>query len=160
MLDATSIIDYSYNDYIAGIKNIVSQIKAQTWEPDFIIGIARGGAIPAVHLSHQLKKPVSMLNWSSRDSLLVNGNESLTWIADDINCGKRILLVDDIVDGGDTIRQVLDDWQSHTRQKLVTENIKIAALFYNEAQPTEVDFFDRRINRDEDRRWVVFPWEV
>lgn len=160
MLDANTIIDYSHKDFMDGIRHITHLIRADQYAPDYIVGIVRGGAIPAVYLSHHLKVPVVMLHWSSRDHNLVSGNESNTWIPEDINAGKRILIVDDIVDGGETIRQILDDWQSSALAGLNLDNIKIASLFYNTAQDISVDYCHHRINRNEDSRWVVFDWEA
>lgn len=158
-LDATNIIDYDQITFLEAIDDLVKQIKSVNWKPDYIVGIVRGGAVPAVYLSHKLKIPVQMIHWSSRDDLNC-GNESNCFIPEDINCGKRILLVDDIVDGGDTIREILADWDSSIRQALVVENIRIAALVYNTAQDTKVDFFHTKVDRNEDNRWFVFPWEA
>lgn len=160
MLDSTNLNIYTYSDFLSGITNIANQIKAGSWSPDYIVGIVRGGAIPAIYLSHMLKLPVVMLHWSSRDCHLAGGNESNTWIPDDVNCGKRVLIVDDIVDGGDTIREILNDWNRSLYHELVVQNIKIAALHYNSSQETIVDFYDQVIDRNEDSRWIVYPWEV
>lgn len=157
MLDATSIIDYTYPEFLNGAKLIANAVKAN-FKPDYIVGVVRGGAVPAVYLSHELSVPVQMVHWSSRDHNLM-GNETNTWIPEDINCGKRILLVDDIVDGGETITQLLADWQSCIRQKLVMENVRIASMYYNTAQDVKVDFYHRAIDRSVDSRWIHFPWE-
>lgn len=157
MLDSTTIIDYNYQDFLNGIQNIVNQIKESQYSPEYIVGIVRGGAVPAVHLSHKLKVPTIMLQWSTRD--YEHWNTSITWIPEDINAGKKILLVDDIIDGGETIREILEDWNTCIREPLNTDNIKIASLIYNTAQETIPDFYDRTIDRNKDGRWFVFPWE-
>lgn len=158
-LDSTTIIDYNYDDFLVGINKIVTDIWRSDFEPDYIVGIVRGGSVPAVYLSHKLKIPVQMLHWNTRDNVDWNGNESNTWIPEDINNGKKVLLVDDIVDGGDTIREILEDWESSIFGTLNRENIKIASLVYNVAQDIEVDFYDFAIDRNEDSRWIVFSWE-
>lgn len=159
MLDATKIVDYTYEDFKEGIANIASQVKCSDFDPDYIVGIVRGGCVPAVALSHKLKIPVVMVHWSSRDNM-VGGNESNCWIPEDILDGKRVLIVDDIIDGGETIRQVIDDWGKSVRDALDLRNIKVAALVYNTTQPTVVDFYDVAVNREDDNRWFTFPWEV
>lgn len=160
MIDANTIIDYTHEDFLNGIHKIANDIRESGFAPDYIVGVVRGGSIPAVYLSHILKLPLAMVHWSSRDSNLAAGNESNCWIPEDAELGKQILLVDDIVDGGDTIRQILEDWNSSVFKPLKTENIKIASLFYNTAQNVIVDYYHKSINRDEDGRWVVFPWEA
>jgi hypoxanthine phosphoribosyltransferase len=156
MIDATSIIDYTHDQFVTGIESIASQIKQSGFEPDLIVGIVRGGAVPAVHLSHKLKTPVQMVHWSTRDA---NGCESNCWIPEDIQKGCNILLVDDIVDGGDTIRELLADWQKSIAEPLKRENIRIAAMWYNVSQDVTVDFYHRTIDREQDSRWIVFDWE-
>ena len=159
-LDATSIIDYTHEDFVKGIDNIAKQVIDSGWNPDIIVGIVRGGAIPAVYLSHKLKKTIQMVHWSSRDSHLAGGNETNAWLPEEINYGAKVLVVDDIVDGGDTIRELLEDWQKSIHRRLCTENIRIAALHYNIAQDVVVHYYDQTIDRNEDSRWVVYPWEA
>lgn len=159
MLDATTIIDYDYHKFSAGISKIAKAIIESQFDPDYIVGVVRGGAVPAVHLSHKLKIPVVMVHWSSRDNM-VGGNESNCWIPEDILDGKRVLLVDDIVDGGETIRQVMEDWGNSVRDAMDLRNVKVASLVYNTAQDVVVDFYDVAIDRNEDPRWISFHWEV
>lgn len=161
MIDATTIIDYNYSEFCAGIDTIARAIKSSGWTPDYIVGIVRGGATPAVFLSHKLNVPVVMVAWSTRDKNIYN-NESNCWIPEDIMDGKKILIVDDIVDGGDTIRELLEDWQQSVSGlgKLNTDNVKIAAMWFNPSQSVSVDFYHCIVDRNEDPRWVVFPWEA
>ena len=160
MIDANTIIDYSYDDFCDGIKHITNDIKSSGWFPDYIVGIVRGGAVPAVHLSHRLGVPVVMVAWNTRDSTIF-GNESNCWVPEDIHNGKRVLVVDDIVDGGDTIRGLFDDWYKSSAGlgPLPTDNIRVAAMYYNTAQENFVDFYHRKIDRNEDKRWIHYPWE-
>lgn len=161
MIDATTIIDYDYDDFRAGIDHIAKSITASGWTPDYIVGIVRGGSIPAVYLSHSLKVPVVMVAWNTRDETIF-GKECNTWIPEDLHDGKKILIVDDIVDGGDTIRELLDDWSKSTAGigDLPVDNLRVAAMYYNTAQDVVVDFYHCTIDRNEDPRWIVFPWEA
>lgn len=158
-VDATAVIDYSYSDFCDGIERIVQQVKESDFEPTYIVGIVRGGAIPATYLSHRLKLPVVMVAWNTRDNTIF-GNESNLWIPEDINKGDKVLVVDDIVDGGDTIRELLNDWNKSIFEELNLDNIRVCAMYYNTAQDVVVDFYHKQINRDEDKRWVIFPWEA
>jgi len=162
MVDANTIIDYNYDDFRQGINTIVKQIKDADFQPDYIVGIVRGGAVPAVYLSHKLKVPLVTVEWSTRD-ISIYGQESNCWIPEDIIGGKKILIVDDIVDGGETIKELFDDWQLSVAglfSKLPLDNLRVAAMYYNTAQDVNVDFYHREINRNEDQRWVIFPWEA
>lgn len=154
-----SINNYTYPDFCDGIEAIALQIKAQAWIPDYIVGIVRGGAIPAVMLSHRIGVPVVMVQWSTRDNM-VHSNDHNSWIPEEILQGKKVLLVDDIVDNGDTVRQVLADWQASVRETLPGHLTRIASLVYNKAQPLEVDYYHKVIDRNNDKRWVSFFWEA
>jgi xanthine phosphoribosyltransferase len=160
MVDATTIIDYGYEEFRDGVNHIAKSVQESGFQPDYIVGVVRGGSVPSVYLSHKLKVPVVMVAWSTRDNFLER--ESNCWIPEDIMNGKKILVVDDIVDGGDTIRELLADWQSSVAGvgKLPVDNLRVAAMYYNTAQDVNVDFYHREINRNEDQRWVIFPWEA
>lgn len=158
MIDATTIIDYDYGDFEEGIAKIAMQIYASGFKPDYIVGIVRGGAVPAVYLSHKLKIPVVMVHWNTRDAG-VHDNDSDARIAADIDAGKNILLIDDIVDGGETVLEVLADWEQKTSAPIQASKVKVASLIYNSALSIPVDFYHREIDRNVDQRWVVFPWE-
>jgi xanthine phosphoribosyltransferase len=160
MVDATTIIDYGYEEFRDGVNHIAKSVQESGFQPDYIVGVVRGGSVPSVYLSHKLKVPVVMVAWSTRDNFLER--ESNCWIPEDIMNGKKILVVDDIVDGGDTIRELLADWQSSVAGvgKLPVDNLRIAAMYYNTAQDVKVDFYHREIDRNEDQRWVIFPWEA
>ena len=146
-------------DLIRGVCTIHSKIKESGFQSDYIVAIVRGGLIPAVHLSHDLGIRMEALQWSKRDHCIQEHN---CWIPDDLVAGKKILIVEDIVDSGDTIREVLADWrQSNSKltEQMISDQVRIAALVYNESQPIKVDYCYKRIDRSIDDTWIVFPWE-
>lgn len=161
MSDAPPIIDYSYADFCDGIQRIAKQVESSGYEPDLLVGIVRGGSVPAVYLSHRLKVPVQMVHWNTRDNTKF-GNESNCWIPEQIMRGLKVIIVDDIVDGGETIKELLRDWQTSVAGmgNLPVDNIRICSMIYNTAQDVQPHFFDRTIDRTEDQRWVIFPWEA
>ena len=161
MSEVPSVIIYSQNDFLEGIDDIVKQIEQSEFEPDLIVGIVRGGSVPAVYLSHRLKIPVQMVHWNTRDSSKW-GNESNCWIPEQMMGGLKVLLVDDIVDGGDTIRELLADWQTSVAGmgQLPVDNIRISSMIYNTAQSVRPHFYHQTIDREQDQRWIVFHWEA
>jgi xanthine phosphoribosyltransferase len=121
------------------VSKIGRNIATGYWKPDYIVGLTRGGLIPAVLLSHYLNVPMWTLNVSLRDG---SGGESNMWMAEDalgpptkdriiddandigsildVASGlledgatyKNILIVDDINDSGATFNWIMDDWRS------------------------------------------------
>lgn len=154
------VIDYSYEDFLAGIDYIAKQIEQDEYEYDYIVAIARGGCVPGVYLSHKLGKPAMMIQWNTRDRSSI-GNHYPDWLPRALLADSKILLVDDMVDGGQTIIELLTAWQNQLGgKKIPLNNIRIAAMYYNIAQDIKVDYYHRTINRHADDRWVIFPWEA
>ena len=55
------------DDFVAAIHTLAAQLRADAdWTPDFIIGIGRGGLVPAVFLSHAIGLPTLSVDYSSQ----------------------------------------------------------------------------------------------
>jgi xanthine phosphoribosyltransferase len=171
-------------------KNLVAKIcrdiTISNWRPDYVVGITRGGLMPAVMISHYFGIPCETLKVSLRDGGECESNlwmasdafgspddtidfyreDPLTLIRDDKT--KNILLVDDINDSGTTFNWILNDWQqSHFPDDPVWENdvwnqnVKFAVVVDNLASKCKVpmDFAGMEINKSENNVWVEFPYE-
>ena len=163
------------------VHEIIRTMARDEWRPDYIVGLTRGGLIPANMLSQYLDIPMETLKVSFRDD---NANpESNLWMAEDAFgyvpkdktiladfdyslCAKKILIVDDINDTGATLQWIQEDWQSsclpmHDRWENVWgNNVRTAVLINNEASEFKtVDYVGMNINKLEEPIWCVFPWE-
>ncbi len=63
------------------VREILRQMHQDSWKPDYIVGITRGGLEPANMISQYLEIPMQALNISLRDSTM--GPESNLWMAED-----------------------------------------------------------------------------
>ena len=113
----------SHEDIRSQCLDLARQITKSGWKPDYVVGLTRGGLLPAVMLSHWFGVPCETLKVSLRD----DGGESETncWMADDaygytvpgasigetVDARKNILIVDDINDSGATINWIKQDWR-------------------------------------------------
>jgi xanthine phosphoribosyltransferase len=147
------------------VSNIARQITIARWRPDYIVGLTRGGLIPATMLSHWMQVPMHTLNVSLRDGSEL-GPESNLWMAEDALAGKNILIVDDINDSGATLEWIKKDWPSGCFPHDVAwnevwhENVRFAVLVNNEASEVKrIDYAASYINKAEEDKWIVFPWE-
>jgi xanthine phosphoribosyltransferase len=149
------------------IKNLVSEIcreiSNQRWRPDYVVGLTRGGLIPAVMISHYINVPCETLKVALRDG---GEPESNLWMAEDAKVGKNILIVDDINDTGATIDWIIKDWPSgiHDQEgwnKIWNGNVRFAVLVDNQASDCQraMDYVGMEINKAENDVWVDFPWE-
>jgi len=149
------------------VKNLTSricrEIVGSRWQPDYVVGLTRGGLTPAVMISHWFDVPCETLKVALRDG---GEPESNLWMAEDAKAGKNILIVDDINDTGATIDWIVKDWPSgiHDQDgwnKVWNGNVRFAVLVDNLASACDVkmDYAGMEINKAENPVWVDFPWE-
>ena len=174
---------YSWQDIEKMCVQIVTQMYADNWRPDYIVGITRGGNVPATILSNMLGIRCEALKVSLRDD--ETGPESNCWMSEDafgyvdqeeqeivkcrwdLNKRKNILIVDDINDTGATFNWIKQDWeagclpQEDNAWKAVWENnVRFATLTNNEASDFyDVHYTSHEINKAEEDVWLVYPWE-
>ncbi len=153
MTNSSDKIIYSWQDFDHDISYLTNQIAYRLWIPDYIVGVKRGGLIPAIALSHRFNKPLIMMSCQLRDS---NDNEVRLYEVEDISKDKNILIVDDMCDSGITLSKIIHKFIA---SEFNIDNIKTCALFYNTSQSFIVDYTTRTIDRNIDQRWIIFPWE-
>ena len=145
-------MEYTVDEVQEGVSSICSEIRKSKVGFDFIVSISRGGLIPGVLMSHNLEIPLRVVEWSTRDSGLKICPEDIKLSAQQ---GKNILIVDDIVDSGLTIRELIDSWELED-----TPNIKVACLVNNKSQIlVKVDYYNSAIDREQFTDWINFWWE-
>ena len=133
-----------------GLQNILDQLNQQQWQPQVILGLNRGGCIPAIYLSHKLNVPHHVLNVSLRDHADTPDLHTLEKV---YAWQKRILIVDDINDTGATFNYIMNNFGK-------PERLKFAVILHNTVSTyTDIDYKGFEINKLQDPRWIVFPWE-
>ena len=105
-------VHYTDQDIRSFVHNIIRDMRRDNWQPDYIVGLTRGGLTPANMLSQYLEIPMETLKVSLRDSR--TQSESNCWMAEDAMGYEKepvnILVVDDINDSGATIAWIKQDW--------------------------------------------------
>ena len=150
-------------------QEILRQIHADAWRPDYVVGLTRGGLVPANLISQYLGCRMETLKVSLRDDTECESN---LWMAEDafgheMEQPKNILIVDDINDTGATLNYIREDWPSgcfpdNPRWTEVWgSNVRVAVLVDNESSKSEVpiSYSAVDINKAEQDSWIVFPWE-
>jgi len=155
------------------IENICVEMHARMledgYQPDVIIGIMKGGMIPASLLIDLFKNPIKFIAIEAKSyddiSVRLGYGKKVKIYPEDVfshikNCyscidlpfGKNILLVDDIWDTGQTANAILDKLKEHFI-------VRTATAFVRERKYDSVvdcpDYYGKVV-KDE---WVVFPWE-
>lgn len=134
-------ITLTYEDVIRHCDDMASVIAPLN--PSLIVGVARGGLIPAVHLSHALSVPFEVLMWQTRDGDKQIPNPR---IAEVIEKGGLVVFVDDINDSGKTFTTIKNLYRAGITACLIE---KMYSSF-------ECDFAGAKTYNN---GWVLFPWE-
>lgn len=154
---------YSWQQVQGAVLEIARQMSAHNWRPDYIVGITRGGLVPANLLSQYTDIKMHTLNVSLRDG---DGGESNLWMAEDAFNNKKILIVDDINDSGATINWIKQDWPSgcfandSKWNHIWGDTVRFAVLTHNQSSEfKDPDYNVWTVNKAENDCWLVYPWE-
>ena len=142
---------------------LADQVRKSNWRPDYIVGLTRGGLVPAVLLSHELEVPCETLKVALRDGEEQEHNYAM---AEDAYNGKKILIVDDINDTGETLHWIQKDWpdgcypDDERWNSVWGDNVRVAVLHNNNPSKfTNVTYVASEIDKEKDPSWIVYPWE-
>ncbi len=149
-----AVLTSSWTEHIEGINSLGEEILASGWQPTAILGVSRGGLIPAAMLSYMLDvrliQAVRVEHYDDENKRLASGARFVDGPEPFATLNittERLLIVDDIVDTGETLNLVRRAVHDHADQ------IKVAALYVRTNQKHAADWFWKVTDE-----WVVFPW--
>ncbi|HEX5330678.1 phosphoribosyltransferase domain-containing protein [Sulfuricurvum sp.] len=142
------MITYNYEHFKNDLQPLSTQCEA--FQPDTILGVARGG----VTLAHALSMSLEVRNLQSIRVESYDGDsrrESVSVLGKcDLTQSKRVLVVDDIVDSGHTLAALMPILSS----EYPNCDFKIATLFTKPTALLQPDFC-----LHEAHEWIEFFWE-
>lgn len=142
----------TWNQIYDMLLDLANKIQGDGYKPDVIIGIARGGLVPARILSDVLETPeLAIIQIEYYVSIAQTRQEPIlkrslhTQITD-----KKALLVDDVSDTGKSLQLA----KNHLQQQDAKE-IKTATLYAKPETITKPDYCEKQTSH-----WIVFPWDA
>ena len=148
---------YSWDHIDIACTDIYKDIVSDSFKPDLIIGLTRGGLVPATILSHKFDVPMDTIKLSLRDHISKGG------LYKDYGLPQaNILIVDDINDTGATIKHLKEVWEHNLMTnwyELWHKKVRFATIVDNVSSQARVDYRYITINKAEEDVWIVYPWE-
>ena len=132
------------------LLEIADRIKESDFKADVIVGISRGGLLPARILSDLLDNP-HLANIKVEFYVDIDQTKEVPVITQPVSVSvkdKRVLIVDDITDSGQSFRLV---WETLAQE---TAEVKTVTLYHKPWSCFTPDIYAR-----ETEAWVIFPWE-
>jgi hypothetical protein len=148
-------IDYEVPTWSQIYDMLLSQaqkILVQDYKADIVVGVSRGGLVPARILTDLLETPelaaiqISFYQDIAQPILEPHLKQTLAVPIED----KRVLLVDEIADTGGSLKLA----QTYLHQQGALET-KTATLYLKPQSITIPDFYEKQTSA-----WVVFPWDT
>lgn len=141
---------HTWQEMTSDLMMMSSQIKELPERPKLIIGIARGGLVPARLLSDFLSLPVASYTVSSYEDLKQKKEEKMLFDVGGRLDGQHVLLVDDVSDTGMTFARA-----KKYLTKLGAEKITTAAIFSKPSSLLPPDIYARETDA-----WIIFPFDM
>jgi len=142
----------SWSDVYNLTLQLSERIVDSGFIPDVIVGVARGGWIPARILSDVLyASTLQNIRIEYYSDVGAKGKEPrITQPLTGSMEKKNMLLVDEVVDSGDTLLHAIE----HVK-KLGVDAVRSAVLHYKPTSKVKPDYF-----MVETSSWTVYPWET
>jgi hypoxanthine phosphoribosyltransferase len=140
----------SWSEYGNLAEALAEKVRANGKHYDLVVGIARGGIPVAMVVSDHLDVKIDFINVKSYDGI---GKRTAPKIRTTLTAsveGKDVLLVDDLVDQGDTLafmKRYLMDQRPNS--------LETAVMFKKPWSKTEPDYYLEDVSE-----WIVFPFEL
>jgi hypoxanthine phosphoribosyltransferase len=141
----------SWHEIDGMLNRLVDMVRKDSFRPDIIVGVSRGGLIPAAVLSDRLGVDCDAVRLRFYKS--VRSTEETPKIIQHVSSdlsGKKVLIVDDVADTGHSLQTVKRYVQDEG-----AEDVMVCTLHY---KPCSVIRPDRFV--EETNAWIIYPWEL
>lgn len=133
--------------------DLARQVHESGFRPDVLIGVARGGMLPAGALTYslgiKLTDAINVEFYTDVDQTLPDPVLLAPMLDTESIKDRRILVVDDVADSGRTLEMVLDLLRGFGAE------VRSAVLYAKPRTVVQPDYCWKVTDR-----WIVFPWSA
>jgi hypothetical protein len=133
------------------LLSLAGKIRKNEFRPDVIVGVSRGGWPPARVLSDLLGNP-NVANVRAEFYVGLTETKCEPALTQPVSVpvdGKKVLVVDEVVDTGRSLKLV----KEHIVEKGAAE-VRVATVYSKPWSVVKPDYHEK-----ESSCWIVFPWE-
>ncbi|MGD2137733.1 MAG: phosphoribosyltransferase [Gammaproteobacteria bacterium] len=144
----------SWERFHALARQLALSISRASFRPDLIVAIGRGGYLPARMVSDYLG--IYDLAEFRIEHYRGVHKERVARVRYPLTAeitGKRVLLIDDVNDSGDT----LDAAIRHLQERGESGALATAVLHHKTVSSLRPDFYAEEVR---EWRWIIYPWAV
>jgi len=142
------IISMGWHEFDKAVGSLANTLRRK-YDPDIIVGVARGGLFPAVRLSHLMDDKMLRIIHVRYYKGVNMRRKKPELLADVGRLKGKVLVVDDVADTGTTLEFVV----KHIKRKGAKE-VKVATIAMKSHSTFKPDFFIFKTDN-----WIIFPWE-
>lgn len=148
----------SWSDYHQKIETLALKIYESHWPFNQIVCLAKGGLRVGDILARLYEQPLAILSTASYGGPNNQVRGSVTFSQDlsktTANLGSHVLLVDDLVDSGVTLKRSIEWLQ--LRYGFYIDEIRTAVLWYKDCSVITPDYY---VDYLPDNPWIHQPFE-
>ena len=146
----------TYDEISKWTLDVSRQIRDSECQPTVIIGLTRGGWVPARllcdHLHVKKLYAIKTEHWG-----ITANQDGKALLTQELNANiedENVLIVDDITDTGESLKLA----RNHV-DALRPKEVRTAALLHITHSRTEPDFYSVKVPEDQ-WTWFIFPWNL
>ena len=145
-------VKFSYLQIESYCKEIYKEILKQDYVPDYILGVSVGGLYPTILFSRLLdNQNVTTISLKSYSGTKRKNLKIINLPSKRILKNKKILVIDDILDSGETFKFI----KNILKKEYSVKDVKFLSIFVNKKNcKFYPDFYFKEVDK-----WICFPWD-
>jgi hypoxanthine phosphoribosyltransferase len=153
VIDLTEREVLTYERFGEAVRDLATMVHESDYRPDWIVAIARGGLIIGGALAYALgHKNIATVNvefYTGIDERLDVPVELPPVLDLDDIANRRVLIVDDVADTGETLRLVVEKCEGAVAE------LRSLVLYEKSRSVVNADYVWKRTDQ-----WINFPWST